>query len=41
MHRGRKVTLTLGKGSADVNLESFGGEIRVRKATATRSRGRE
>lgn len=37
--RGRPVSLTLGKGSADVNLESFGGEIRVRKATATRPRG--
>jgi len=41
MHRGKKVTLTLGKGSADVNLESFGGEIRVKKASATRSRGRQ
>jgi DUF4097 and DUF4098 domain-containing protein YvlB len=38
--RGKKVTLTLGKGSADVNLESFGGEIRVKKASPTRSRGR-
>jgi DUF4097 and DUF4098 domain-containing protein YvlB len=40
LHRGKRVTLTLGKGSADVNLESFGGEIRVRKGAATRSRGR-
>jgi DUF4097 and DUF4098 domain-containing protein YvlB len=40
IQRGKKVTLTLGRGSADVNLESFGGEIRVRKGTATRSRGR-
>jgi DUF4097 and DUF4098 domain-containing protein YvlB len=38
--RGRRVSLTLGKGSADVNLESFGGEIRVKKAAATRPRGR-
>src|SRR5438874_1529153 len=41
LHRGKKVTLTLGKGSADVNLESFGGEIRVKKAAATRPRGRD
>jgi DUF4097 and DUF4098 domain-containing protein YvlB len=41
MRGGKRVTLTLGKGSADVNLESFGGEIRVRKGSATRSRGRQ
>lgn len=40
-HRGKKLTLTLGKGSADVNLESFGGEIRVKKGSPTRSRGRD
>jgi DUF4097 and DUF4098 domain-containing protein YvlB len=39
--QGKRVTLTLGNGSADVSLESFGGEIRVRKATATRPRGRQ
>jgi DUF4097 and DUF4098 domain-containing protein YvlB len=31
LRRGRHVTMTLGKGSADVSLESFGGTIRVRK----------
>jgi DUF4097 and DUF4098 domain-containing protein YvlB len=41
IRRGRRVSLTLGTGSADVNLESFGGTIRVRKGTVTRSRGRE
>jgi DUF4097 and DUF4098 domain-containing protein YvlB len=41
MHRGKRVSLTLGRGSADVNLESFGGEIQVKKATSTRPRGRE
>jgi DUF4097 and DUF4098 domain-containing protein YvlB len=41
MHRGKRVTLTLGRGSADVNLESFGGEIQVKKATNTRPRGRD
>lgn len=40
LRRGRRVSMTLGKGSADVSLESFGGEIRVRKGSATRSRGR-
>ena len=39
MRRGRRVTMTLGNGSADVNLETFGGGIRLRKATGTR-RGR-
>ena len=29
--RGKHVTMTLGKGSADVSLESFGGTIRIRK----------
>lgn len=37
---GRRVTYTLGNGSADVELESFGGSIRLRRAGATRS-GRE
>jgi DUF4097 and DUF4098 domain-containing protein YvlB len=39
MKRGKRATLTLGNGSADVNLETFGGEIRLRKGTASR-RGR-
>lgn len=34
MRRGRRVQLTLGSGAADVNIESFGGSIRVRKAGA-------
>jgi DUF4097 and DUF4098 domain-containing protein YvlB len=39
--RGRRVTATLGNGSADVTLETFGGEIRLRKGSVTRpSRGR-
>jgi hypothetical protein len=41
MRRGKRVTMTLGKGSADVTLESFGGSIRVRKGTAARTRGRD
>jgi DUF4097 and DUF4098 domain-containing protein YvlB len=41
MHRGKRVTMTLGKGSADVTLESFGGTIRIRKGTLPRSRARE
>jgi DUF4097 and DUF4098 domain-containing protein YvlB len=32
--RGRSVTLTLGSGAADVSLESFDGEIRIRRAKA-------
>jgi DUF4097 and DUF4098 domain-containing protein YvlB len=39
--RGRRVTATLGNGSADVTLETFGGAIRLRKGSVTRpSRGR-
>jgi DUF4097 and DUF4098 domain-containing protein YvlB len=34
MRRGRRVQLTLGSGAADVNIESFGGSIRIRKAGA-------
>jgi len=41
IQRGRKVVTTLGNGSADVSLETFGGSIRVRRGTAARSRGRE
>jgi len=40
LRRGRRVTMTLGKGSADVTLESFGGTIRVRKGTAAPARRR-
>ena len=38
--RGRRVTATLGKGSADVNLETFGGSIRLRKGSAARTPAR-
>jgi len=38
--RGRRVTATLGKGSADVTLETFGGSIRLRKGSVARPRGR-
>ena len=37
--RGRPVSMTLGNGSADVNVETFGGGIRLRKGAAT-PRGR-
>jgi len=40
LHRGRRVTTTLGNGSADVNLETFGGAIRLRRGTAIRPHGR-
>jgi len=33
LERGKKVTAALGNGSADVSLESFGGSIRLRKAS--------
>jgi len=38
--RGRRVTTTLGNGSADVNLETFGGSIRLRRGSAGRPHGR-
>jgi hypothetical protein len=41
IQRGRRVVTTLGNGSADVSLETFGGSIRVRRGSATRARGRE
>lgn len=41
VQRGRRVVTTLGNGSADVYLETFGGAIRLRRGSATRSRGRE
>jgi DUF4097 and DUF4098 domain-containing protein YvlB len=40
IQRGRRVVTTLGNGSADVSLETFGGSIRVRRGSATRA-GRE
>jgi DUF4097 and DUF4098 domain-containing protein YvlB len=40
VRRGRRVTTTLGNGSADVNLETFGGSIRLRRGSAGRARGR-
>jgi len=36
LQRGRRVTTTLGSGSADVSLETFGGRIRLRRGTVTR-----
>lgn len=41
IQRGRRVVTTLGSGSADVTLETFGGTIRVRRGTAARPRGRQ
>ena len=40
LQRGRRVTTALGNGSADVNLETFGGSIRLRKGAAGRARVR-
>jgi DUF4097 and DUF4098 domain-containing protein YvlB len=40
VRRGKRVTTALGNGSADVNLETFGGSIRLRKGTVTRGRER-
>jgi DUF4097 and DUF4098 domain-containing protein YvlB len=41
IQRGRRVVATLGSGSADVYLETFGGAIRLRRGSAGRSRGRD
>ena len=41
IQRGRRVVTTLGTGSADVSLETFGGTIRVRRGTAARPRGKD
>jgi hypothetical protein len=41
IQRGRRVTTTLGNGSADVNLETFGGSIRVRRGTSARPKDRD
>jgi DUF4097 and DUF4098 domain-containing protein YvlB len=38
VRRGRPVAYTLGNGSADVELESFGGDIKLRRAGAARTR---
>lgn len=38
VRRGRRVSYTLGNGSADVDLESFGGDIKLRRAGAARTR---
>jgi DUF4097 and DUF4098 domain-containing protein YvlB len=40
VQRGRRVTTSLGNGSADVSLETFGGSIRLRKGSAARARAR-
>jgi hypothetical protein len=40
LQRGRRVTTALGNGSAEVNLETFGGSIRLRKGSAVRPHAR-
>jgi len=40
VQRGRRVTTALGTGSADVNLETFGGSIRLRKGPLPPGRAR-
>ena len=35
LQRGRRMTASLGNGSADVNLETFGGAIRIRRGSAS------
>ena len=37
VRRGKRVTYTLGNGSAEVEMETFGGDIRLRRAGANRS----
>jgi DUF4097 and DUF4098 domain-containing protein YvlB len=37
VRRGKRVTYTLGNGSAEVEIETFGGDIRLRRAGANRS----
>jgi len=42
VRRGRRVTYTLGSGGADVDVESFGGTVRLRRpGTAPRGRGKD
>ena len=38
VRKGRRVSYTLGNGSADIELESFGGDIKLRRAGAGRTR---
>jgi hypothetical protein len=38
VRRGKRVSYTLGNGSAEVELESFDGEIKLRRAAASRPR---
>lgn len=38
VRRGRRVTYTLGNGSAEVELESFGGDIKLRRPGSARTR---
>ncbi|HEX4566905.1 MAG TPA: DUF4097 family beta strand repeat-containing protein [Vicinamibacterales bacterium] len=40
LQRGRRVTTTLGNGSAEISLETFGGTIRLRRGSASRQRGK-
>jgi len=40
VRRGKRVTYTLGNGSAEVELESFGGDIRLRRPGPSRSSGK-
>jgi hypothetical protein len=41
VRRGRRVSFTLGAGSADVELESFGGEISVRRPGTAKTERRQ
>jgi DUF4097 and DUF4098 domain-containing protein YvlB len=41
IQRGKRAVTTLGNGSADVSLETFGGSIRIRRGTAARPHGRQ
>jgi DUF4097 and DUF4098 domain-containing protein YvlB len=41
LQRGRRVTTTLGNGSAEISLETFGGTIRLRRGSAPRQRGKQ
>jgi len=39
LRRGKRAAYTLGNGNAEVEMESFGGAIRLRRAGAARGRG--
>jgi hypothetical protein len=41
LRRGRRATYVFGSGEADVEIESFGGEVRLRRPGTAPSRGRE